>query len=137
MQDEERGTSRSRAARSRPMCIAALAALGTAAALTSGCVMEPPGPSPITSRLSPEQSGIPATAQPLTPEERARYEAIDRQALADQNRAIADEAAAQAWARYYAPPVTTYGSYYGNYYGGGWGNGWGVGYGYPGWGWGW
>ena len=95
-----------------------------------------PGPSPIYSRLPADQSGIAATAQPLTPEERARYDAIDRQVMAEQNQAMAADAAAQAYSRYAAPPVSVYGSYYS----GGWGHGWGtgIGYGYsPGWGWGW
>jgi hypothetical protein len=75
-----------------------------------------------------------STAQPLTPEERARYDAIDRQVMAEQNQAIAADNAAQAYARYYSPPVNVYGGYYG----GGWGHGWGtgVGFGYsPYWGW--
>lgn len=114
---------------------AALAMLGAGVALASGCMMDPPGPAPIYSRLPPDQSGIPAAAQPLTPAELKRYDAIDRQVLADQDRAMAADAAAQAWARAWTPPVTLYGGYYG----GGWGHGWstGVGYGYPGWGWGW
>jgi hypothetical protein len=114
--------------------LAALALVAGAAAL-SGCMMDPPGPSPIYSRLPADQSGIPTTAQPLTPEERARYEAIDRQVMAEQNQAMAADAAAQAYSRYAAPPVSVYGSYYS----GGWGHGWGtgIGYGYPGWGWGW
>jgi hypothetical protein len=128
MENEKRS-----ACRSRLRTTAALVTLGVLAALTSGCVMAPPGPSPVYSRLPADQSGIPMVAKPLTPEERARYDAIDRQVLADQARAMADEAAAQEWARYYSPPVTVYGSYYS----GGWNNGWGVGYGYPGWGWGW
>jgi hypothetical protein len=106
------------------------AVVGAAIALISGCAMT--GPSPIYSRLPPEQSGIPAQAQPLSPAERARYDAIDREVLADQERAIAADAAALYY-RTYAPPVTVYGSYYS----GGWGRGWGVGAGYPGWGWGW
>nr|WP_245746738.1 hypothetical protein [Paraburkholderia lycopersici] len=98
-------------------------------------MMDPPGPSPIYSRLPASQSGVAGTAPVLTPEEKARYDAIDRQVLAEQDNAMAAEAAAQAWSRAYAPPVTVYGSYYS----GGWGRGWGtgVGYGYPGWGWGW
>src|SRR5690348_4355141 len=56
--------------------IAALGLVAGTAAL-SGCMMEPRGPSPIYSRLPADQSGIAATAQPLTPEERARYDAID------------------------------------------------------------
>lgn len=112
-------------------------ALGAGVLVASGCTMDPPGPSPVYSRLPPNQPGgaTTATAPTLTPEQRARYDAIDRQVLADQDQAIATEAAAQAWSRAYAPPVTVYGGYSS----GGWGNGWGtgVGYGYPGWGWGW
>lgn len=133
MKNEKRRACRSRVAGPRLNAAAALIALGALATLTSGCVMAPPGPSPIYSRLPADQSGIPTVARPLTPEERARYDAIDRQVLADQARSMAEEAAAQQWARYYSPPVTAYGSYYS----GGWGNGWGVGYGYPVWGWGW
>lgn len=104
-------------------------------ALLTGCVMDPPGPSPIYSRLPADQSGLPNGTRPLTEQERQRYDAIDKQVMAEQNQAIAADQAAQAWARYYTPPVTTV---YGGYYGGGWGPGWGgsVGYGYaPGWGW--
>jgi hypothetical protein len=111
-----------------PIVVTLSAAAGSVA--LTGCVMDPPGPSPIYSRLPAEQSRIPANAQPLTPEQRARYDAIDRQVLAEQNEAMAAEAAAQAWSRYYTPPVSVYGSYYG----GGWGSGWGVGFG-TGWGW--
>jgi hypothetical protein len=100
----------------------------------AGCVMDPPGPSPIYSRLPADQSGMAATAQPLTPEERQRYDAIDHQVMAEQNQAMAAENAAQAWSRYYAPPVSVYGSYYGGGWGHGWGTGVGVGYG-PYWGW--
>ncbi|MFM0740274.1 hypothetical protein PQQ51_23795 [Paraburkholderia xenovorans] len=96
-------------------------------AVLAGCVMDPPGPSPIYSRLPADQSGIAATAQPLTPEERARYDAIDRQTMAEQNQAIAAENAAQAYSRYYSQPVPV--SVYGSYYGGGWGRGWGTGIG--------
>jgi hypothetical protein len=100
----------------------------------AGCMMDPPGPSPIYSRLPADQSGVAATAQPLTPEERQRYDAIDRQVMAEQNQAIAADNAAQAWSRYYTPPVTVYGSYYGGGWGHGWGTGVGVGYGSY-WGW--
>ena len=113
--------------------IAALVLVAGAMAL-SGCMLDPPGPSPIYSRLPADQSGIASTAQPLTPEERARYDAIDQQVMAEQNQAMAADAAAQAYSRYAAPPVSVYGSYYS----GGWGHGWGtgIGYGYaPGWGW--
>lgn len=117
----------------RVRALLALTTLGAAIASTSGCMMDPPGPSPIYSRLPPAQSGLPVTAPVLTPDEKARYDAIDRQVLAEQDNAMAAEAAAQAWSHAYAPPVTVYGSYYS----GGWGHGWGtgIGYGYPGWGW--
>jgi len=113
---------------------ATLSMLG-AAGLLAGCVMDPPGPSPIYSRLPADQAGT--ATHPLTPEERARYDAIEQQVLAEQDQAMATEAAAQAWSRYYSPPVSVYGSYYGGGWGHGWGTGVGVGVGYPGWGWGW
>ncbi|HEX7936140.1 MAG TPA: hypothetical protein VF573_24145 [Paraburkholderia sp.] len=112
---------------------AVLAALAGITALT-GCMMDPPGPSPIYSRLPADQSGMSSAAQPLTPAERQRYDAIDQQVMAEQNQAIAAENAAQAWSRYYSPPVTVYGSYYGGGWGHGWGTGVGVGY-RPYWGW--
>ena len=86
-------------------------------AALAGCVMDPPGPSPIYSRLPADQSGMASDRAAAHAEERARYDAIDRQVLSDQNQAIAAENAAQAWSRYYSPPVSVYGSYYG----GGWG----------------
>jgi hypothetical protein len=130
-----RFTGRLSAVAPRAMAVAMLGALCTGVALTSGCTLEPPGPSPIYSRLPAAQSGISTGPQSLSPDERARYDAIDRQVMADQDRAIAAEAAAEAWSRYAAPPVT----FSGSYYSGGWGHGWGggIGYGYPGWGWGW
>jgi hypothetical protein len=106
------------------------------AAMLTGCTIDPPGPSPIYSRLPAGQSGLPDGTRPLTKEERQRYDAIDKQVMADQNQAIAADNAAQAWARYYTPPVTVYGGYYGGGWGPGWGGGVGVGYA-PGWGWGW
>jgi hypothetical protein len=114
---------------------AATLLLAGGAVTLAGCMMDPPGPSPIYSRLPADQLDALGTAHPLTPEERARYDAIDQQVLAEQDQAIAAEAAAQAWSRYYAAPVSVYGSYYS----GGWGHGWGtgIGWGYPGWGWGW
>ncbi|MCG5073466.1 hypothetical protein L5014_08830 [Paraburkholderia sp. RG36] len=113
------------------MC--AMAALGAGVVLMSGCMLDPPGPSPIYSRLPANQADALQNAPVLTPDERARYDAIDRQALTESDRAASAEAAAQAWSRAYAPPVSVYGSYYS----GGWGSGWGtgIGYGYPGWGW--
>ncbi len=110
--------------------LAVVAGTGTLA----GCTMDPPGPSPIYSRLPADQSGVASTAQPLTPAERQRYDAIDQQVMAEQNQAIAAENAAQAWSRYYTPPVSVYGSYYGGGWGHGWGTGIGVAYG-PYWGW--
>lgn len=110
---------------------AAVLAVIVGSGALAGCVMDPPGPSPIYSRLPADQSG---TAQPLTPEERQRYDAIDQQVMVEQNQAIAAENAAQAWSRYYTPPVNMYGSYYGGGWGHGWGTGVGIGYG-PYWGW--
>ncbi len=111
----------------------ATAALAAGVMLVSGCTLDPPGPSPIYSRLPANQADALQTAPVLTPEERARYDAIDRQALSESDQAATAAAAAQAWSRAYAPPVSVYGSYYS----GGWGSGWGtgIGYGYPGWGW--
>ncbi len=135
MKKEQSFTMRSRATQARLAAVTMLAVLSAGVALMGGCTLDPPGPSPIYSRLPADQSGLPTSAGQLTPEERARYDAIDREVLADQDRAMTAEAAAAAWSRYYAPPVTVYGSYYS----GGWGRGWGtgIGVGYPGWGWGW
>jgi hypothetical protein len=114
----------------------AFAMMCTIAGVTAltGCMMDPPGPSPIYSRLPADQSGMASTAQPLTPAERQRYNAIDQQVMAEQNQAIAAENAAQAYSRYYSPPVSISGSYYGGSWGHGWSTGVGVGYG-PYWGW--
>ena len=106
------------------------------AVMLTGCTLDPPGPSPIYSRLPADQSGLPNGTHPLTEEERQRYDSIDKQVMAEQNQSIAADNAAQAWARYYTPPVTVYGGYYGGGWGPGWGGGVGVGYA-PGWGWGW
>ncbi|WP_415914283.1 hypothetical protein [Paraburkholderia sp. J67] len=123
------------ARRSVARTLFAVATFGAGVVLTSGCTLDPPGPSPIYSRLPANQSGVAATSPVLTPGELKRYDAIDQQALNEQDRAMAAEAAAEAWSRAYAPPVSVYGSYSS----GGWGRGWGggIGYGYPGWGWGW
>ena len=64
-----------------------------AGALLAGCMMDPPGPSPIYSRLPAAQTQPP---QPLSKEEQERYNQIDRQALAEQQQAMAADAAAQA-----------------------------------------
>ncbi|CAB3791990.1 hypothetical protein [Paraburkholderia fynbosensis] len=103
-------------------------------AALSGCAMNPPGPSQILSRLPPDQSGTVYAPAQLTPEELARYDAIDRQVLFEQDQAIAAENAAQAWSRYYSPPVRVFGGYSSGGWGRGWGTGIGVGFG-PTWGW--
>ena len=113
--------------------LAVLAVVVGAAALT-GCAMNPTGPSTILSRLPDDQSGAVNTIAPLTPEERARYDAIDRRVLFEQDQAIAAENAAQAWSRYYSPPVSVFGGYSSGGWGRGWGTGIGVGFG-PNWGW--
>jgi hypothetical protein len=117
---------------------AVLVVAGTAA--LAGCGIDPPGPSPILSRLPADPSGTlnttTGTTPPpeLTPEERARYDTIDRQVLFEQDQAIAVENAAQAWSRYYSPPVSVWGGYSSGGWGRGWGSGVGVGFG-PNWGW--
>lgn len=92
-------------------------------------MMDPPGPSPVYSRLPSSQN---QAAQPLSPQEQERYSQIDRQVLAEQQQSMAADAAAQAAAQYYRTPVPV--TVYGGYSGGGWGNRWntgiGVGYGY-------
>jgi hypothetical protein len=106
----------------------------TLAATLAGCVVPPT--STVLSRLPEGQPG--AAAAPgtvLTPAERKRYDAIDKQVLREQNEAIAADALARTY--YYAPTPVYYGSYYGGGYYSGWNSGWGYGYGYPGWGWGW
>jgi hypothetical protein len=101
----------------------------------AGCAIDPPGSSPILSRLPEDQSGTAmASPPPLTPEELARYAAIDRQVMFEQDQAIAAENAAQAWSRYYSPPVSVFGGYSSGGWGRGWGTGVGVGFG-PNWGW--
>jgi hypothetical protein len=115
----------------------AVAAVIAGSAALAGCMIDPPGPSPILSRLPADQSGAGAAntaPPPLTPEERARYAAIDRQVIFEQDQAIAAENAAQAWSRYYSPPVRVFGGYSSGGWGRGWGTGIGVGFG-PNWGW--
>ncbi|EDZ99646.1 putative lipoprotein [Burkholderia sp. H160] len=113
-----------------------LAVVAGSAALT-GCSIDPPGPAPILSRLPPDQAEAAAQAQTLTPEERARYDAIEQQVMFEQDQAIAADAAAQAWQRYYSPrPPVRFSAGFGS---GGWGrSGWGTGIGVgfgPYWGW--
>ncbi|SIT37846.1 putative lipoprotein [Paraburkholderia ribeironis] len=113
--------------------LAAVLTIVAGSAALAGCA-EPPGPSPIYSRLPPDQTDAASTAPLLTPEELARYDAIDRQVLFEQDQAIAAESAAQAWSRYYSPPVSVFGGYATGGWGRGWGTGIGVGFG-PRWGW--
>jgi hypothetical protein len=115
--------------------LAALAVISGSAAL-AGCSIDPPGPSPILSRLPPDQAAAVSSGQPLTPDERARYDAIDRQVLFEQDQSMAEQAAAQAWSRYYSPspPITFSGGFSSGSWGRGWGTGVGIGFG-PYWGW--
>jgi len=115
--------------------LAALAVVSASAAL-AGCSIDPPGPLPILSRLPADQTQAAGTGQPLTPEERARYDAIDRQVMFEQDQSIAAQAAAEAWSRYYSPspPVTFSGGFSTGGWGRGWGTGVGIGFG-PYWGW--
>ncbi|SAK67897.1 lipoprotein [Caballeronia arationis] len=101
----------------------------TAAALLTGCTMDPPGPSPIYSRLPSAQT---QPAQPLSKDEQERYNQIDQQVLAEQQQAMAADAQAQAWSQYYRAPVSIYGGYSSGGWGGGpyWGTGVGFGTGY-------
>jgi hypothetical protein len=99
-------------------------------ALMAGCTMDPPGPSPIYSRLPntpmPQQ-------QTLTPEqEMQRYNAIDKQALAESQKAAQIGSDAKMMSNYYTPPVSVYGGYSSGGWGGGsyWGTGIGFGTGY-------
>lgn len=115
----------------RKLVVMAIVAGG---AVLSGCAMNPPGPSQILSRLPADQSDAASAPAQLTPEERARYDAIDRQVLFEQDQAVAAENAAQAWSRYYSPPVRVFGGYSSGGWGRGWGTGIGVGFG-PTWGW--
>jgi hypothetical protein len=112
----------------------AVLAVVVSGAVLSGCAMNPTGPSQILSRLPEDQTGAATAPAQLTPEERARYDAIDRQVLFEQDQAIAAESAAQAWSRYYSPPVSVFGGYSSGSWGRGWGTGIGVGFG-PTWGW--
>jgi hypothetical protein len=103
-----------------------LAACIAGAALVAGCAMDPPGPSPIYSRL-PDTP--PAPQVEITPQQQMdRYNAIDKQALNESQQAAAAGNAAKTMSQFYAPaPV----SVYGGYSSGGWGGGpyWGTGIG--------
>jgi hypothetical protein len=98
-------------------------ALG-AGALLAGCMMDPPGPSPVCSRLPATQTGTPQLSQ----QEKEQYNQIDRQVMAEQQASMAADAAARAY-YYYPAPVSVYGGYYGGGWGRGWGSGVGVSYG--------
>jgi hypothetical protein len=100
------------------------------ATLAAGCAMDPPGPSPIYSRL-------PSTAMPqqqtLTPQQQMdRYNAIDKQALAESQKAAQLGNDAKMMSNYYTPqPISIYGGYSNGGWGyPGWGSGWSVGAGY-------
>jgi hypothetical protein len=95
----------------------------TAGLLLAACAMDPPGPSPIYSRLPSAQDHAP---QPLSKEEQERYNEIDRQVMAEQEQSMAAQAVAQAYGPYSYPGPLAVGGYYG---GGGWGNRWGSGVG--------
>lgn len=100
-------------------CIAAMA-------LAAGCTMDPPGPSPIYSRLLDTQ---PAPQQTLSAEQQMeRYNAIDKQALNESQQAAAAGNAAKTMSQFSNPvPV----SVYGGYSSGGWGGPyWGTGVGF-------
>jgi hypothetical protein len=112
-----------------------LAVVAGGAAL-AGCSIEPSGPSPILSRLPPDQAEAVGNAQTLTPDDRARYDAIEREVMFEQDQSMAADATAQAWSRYYSRsrPITFSGGFSTGSWGRGWGTGIGVGFG-PYWGW--
>ncbi|UXC34963.1 hypothetical protein K6V71_23440 [Cupriavidus gilardii] len=110
--------------------------------LAAGCAANLPrdvNGSPPTARLAPD-SGSRAPAAPLSPEERKRLDALNKQVLREQEAAIARDQQAQAWARasayaYPAYPLSSWSLYYGGWGRGRWGGG--VSIGSPGyWGWG-
>lgn len=117
-----------------PSCKKSLLAAASTVALLSfaGCVVYPAPQGTVLSRLP---DNAPASAQPvrpLTPEEKERYDAIDRRALHDQEQAIREDAAIrQAQAVAAAAPPVVYSTW--GYPAYGWGY---PGWGYPGWGWG-
>ncbi|GAB5099583.1 hypothetical protein [Caballeronia sp. HLA56] len=99
-------------------------------ALVAGCTMDPPGPSPIYSRLP--NTPLPPQ-ETLTPEQQmARYNAIDKQALNESQKAASIGNDAKMMSNYYTPPVTVYGGYSSGGWDGGpyWGSGIGIGTGY-------
>ncbi|WP_250499644.1 hypothetical protein [Caballeronia sp. GAWG1-5s-s] len=103
-----------------------LSSCAAAALLVSGCMMDPPGPSPIYSRLP----STPTTAQQtLTPEEHMqRYNEIDRQALSESQQAATAGNNAKMMSGYYTPPISVYGGYSSGGWGGPyWGTGVGIG----------
>lgn len=112
--------------RRTPAGTAVLAAMIAGAAVSLGGCMTtyPPTPRTVLSQL-PEQRN--AAAPTLSPEEKKRYDEIDKRVLREQDEAMRAEAAARAWPYYSYAPV------YGSYYSGGWGHGWSAGgaWGYP------
>jgi hypothetical protein len=107
-----------------------LAACAAGAALMAGCAMDPPGPSPIYSRLP---DNAPVQQQTLTAQQQMeRYNAIDKQALAESQKAAQMGNDAKMMSNYYTPAPAPV-SVYGGYSSGGWGGpAWGTG---VGWGW--
>jgi len=95
--------------------------------LAAGCAMDPPGPSPIYSRLP----NTPTSAQQtLTSEEQMqRYNEIDKQALSESQQAATAGNNAKMMSGYYTAPVSVYGGYSSGGWGGGpyWGTGVGIG----------
>lgn len=117
-------------------------ALLAAPLLAAGCAANLPrdiNGSPPTARLAPDTASR-ASAASLSPEERKRLDALNKQVLREQEAAIARDQQAQAWARastyaYPAYPLSSWSLYYGGWGRGRWGGG--VSIGSPGyWGWG-
>jgi len=98
-------------------------------ALFAGCMMDPPGPSPIYSRL-PDTP--PAPQQTLTSQQQMeRYNAIDKQALNESQQAAAAGNAAKTMSQFYAPmPVSVDGGSLSSGWGGPY---WGTGVGFGTW----
>jgi hypothetical protein len=96
-----------------------------AVSLVAGCAMDPPGPSPIYSRLPSTSAPV---QQIVTPEqEMERYNAIDKQALAESQQSATFGNSAKMMSGYATTPI----SVYGGYSSGGWGGPyWGTGVGF-------
>ncbi len=107
-----------------------LGACVAGAALVAGCAMDPPGPSPMIYSRLPDTPMPPQ--QTLTQQQMERYNAIDKQALAESQKAAQMGNDAKMMSNYYTPPVSVYGGYSSGGWGGGpyWGSGVGFGTGY-------